>query len=92
MTQLIWNGSDYQAELEGGKMLFVNGDDFAEEKLSMATANWLEAHPGASKEDFANAEDCQQFIAEAKDELLDADSWMHCADGSDNAAAWIKTK
>lgn len=102
MAQLTWNGSNYEATLDDGRTLTVNGDDFAEEKLDMAKAYFVEAHPGASKDDFANAEDAGQFIDQATEELIDASAWEDSAvevdrdgDPIDKSikhgfAAWIK--
>jgi hypothetical protein len=82
--KLEWNGTEYEADYDGEKKLYVDGDAFAESRMDLARQYMSEAHPEMSMDEVIEAlsegtEEGDAFYDKAFDETLDAFNWQLCA-------------
>lgn len=81
---LTWNGTEYEADYDGTKKLYVDGDCFAEARMDLARTYAQQAHPEMSADEVIEwlsegTEEGDKFFDRAFDETLETTSWLMIA-------------
>lgn len=88
MPTLTYDGTNYQAKLEDGRILFVDGDVFGEDRHDMALVLLREKHPELDQDaalellsEEGDQEETDAFKAdrEAFSALIDSNNWIDYA-------------